>query len=161
MFLKLRCDTGARIFDEELDVLRLVNHAVAVGNPAADGMLQGIADEIGKHLRQSVGIGIHNSRHQRLLPFQFQSFGTAELEELQDAFTELVEVCHFLSDGNLSRLHTGKVEDFIDEAAQALVVTLNDLVVFHALLLGVGLYDNTGKALNSIQGGTDFMAHVG
>ena len=124
-------------------------------------MLQGIADEIGEHLDKTVGVSLHRGGHQRFLELQLHGVRTTELKQLLDILTHLVDIRIFLLDLDFTRFHSGEVENFIDQTCQALVVTLNNLIVLHAFLIGVRLSNHTRETLNSVQRGTDFMAHVG
>ena len=124
-------------------------------------MLQGVADEVGEYLCQTVAVGLERNVHHRLFPLQLHGFGTAELEEGLDACAEFVQVDCGLLDHNLSGLHTREVENLVDKTLQTVVVALDDLIELHAVFLRVGLNKHARKAFDSIQWGTDLMAHVG
>ena len=123
-------------------------------------MLQRIADQVRKYLCQTVRIGIETDGHQGILPFESHGIGTAELEQVLNALTEIVKIRRTLFYDNFARFYSGEIENLIDQALQAVVVALNDFEELHTVFWRVGLNDYSGETFNGIQGSTDFMAHV-
>ena len=153
-------NTTTRVADKHLDRMSFVKHFIAVGNRALNGVLQRVTDEIREHLDKSVGIRVHRYIHGRLTPFQLYTVRTAELEQVPDACAEFIEVSGTLFHDNLTRLNTRQVENLIDKILQTVVVALDDLEIFHAFLLGVGLNDDSRETFDGVEGCADFMAHI-
>ena len=98
-------------------------------------MLQGVTDKIRENLRQTVGICIQEDSHRGLFPYQLQRVWATEPEYVLDTTAKFVEVCLGFLHHNLAGLHTGEVENLVDQIQQTIIVAFNNLVEFHAVFL--------------------------
>ena len=153
-------NTRTGVLHKEFDVWAFVEHAVTIGDAAGRSMFQGVADKVWEYLGDTVGIGVEGNGHIGLLPTELNRLGATELKQILDTVAELVEVGARLLHRDFAGLYTWEAENLVYQAHQTVVVAFNDFEELHAVVLWIGLDQYAREALDGIQGGADFVAHI-
>ncbi len=132
-------------------------------NPAALGELDGVAGEVQKHLPQTHRVGVHDSRRRSadrggdLQPLALR----ARRHQLDHALDEVTQVDRRHGQVQSTGIHSGEIEDLIDQRDQGLARTVNRLDITRVLRAEGGAPQQLRHPENAAQGRADLMPHGG
>ena len=124
-------------------------------------MFEGVADEIGENLSNTVGICVQQNVHIGFRSRQLNRIGTTEFKDELDGATEFTQINHLLFDGHLASFYSRQIQYLVDQSQHTAIITLDDFHIFHTVFGRVCLSHHARKAFNGIERRTYFMAHVG
>ena len=145
-----------------IEIQLILPHFIAKTNAAFFGKLNGICHKVNHQLGQTVLFRINHTWPGRFHKLQFHRIRLHSQQETTLQFPhQLIQFNIRVIQLQRSRLNLRQIKNITDELQQQGIIVLDDADIFLLFLFFFGRRQYPRETDNSIQRGTDFMAHIG